>query len=90
MKKIFVGNLSADTTEDDIYSLFSPHGTVRSLRLSTEFFTGKCRGFGFLEMEGQEARAAIGALDGRTFHGRPLRVHDEHCKGGRQRPIRRN
>ncbi len=77
MKKMYVGNLSADTREADIRELFSQHGTVRSIRLAADVFTGKCRGFGFVEMEGHEARAAIAALDGTMFKGKPIRVNEE-------------
>ncbi len=77
MKKMYVGNLSAETREDDIRELFSQHGTVRSIRLAADVFTGKCRGFGFVEMEGHEARAAIAALDGTMFKGKAIRVNEE-------------
>lgn len=77
MKKMYVGNLSVDTREADIRELFSQHGTVRSIRLAADVFTGKCRGFGFVEMEGHEARAAIAALDGTMFKGKPIRVNEE-------------
>lgn len=87
MKKIFVGNLPTDTTEEDIHSLFSEHGKVHNLKLNVDIFTRKCRGFGFVEMEGHEARAAIAGLNGKTFKGRPLRVNEEQPRGhhGRRR-----
>jgi len=47
MKKMFVGNLPADATEDNVRELFSEYGTVRSIRLATDVFAGKCKGFGF-------------------------------------------
>jgi len=81
MKKLFVGNLPADTTEEDIHALFSEHGTVRSLKLNVDIFTRKCRGFGFVEMEGHEARAAIAGLNGKTFKGKALRVNEERGTG---------
>ena len=77
MKKMFVGNLPTDTSEDSVRSLFSEYGTVRSIQLINNVFTGQCRGFGFVEMEGHEARAAIAALDGKTFGGNSLRVRFE-------------
>jgi RNA recognition motif-containing protein len=58
MRKMYVGNLSPDTTEDNIRELFSRHGTVRSLCLASDVFSGKCRGFGFVEMEGHEGSTA--------------------------------
>ncbi len=85
MKKVFVGNLPSDTTEEDILALFSQHGRVRSLKLNTDVFTGACRGFGFVEMEGHEARAAIAGLNGKTFKGRPLRVTMEEPRNARHR-----
>lgn len=77
MRKMYVGNLSPDTRETDVRDLFSQHGTVRSIRLASDVFSGKCRGFGFVEMEGHEARAAIAALDGAVFNGRPIKVNEE-------------
>ncbi len=87
MKKMFVGNLPADTSEETVRELFSEFGTVRSIHLTTDVFTGKCRGFGFIEMEGHEARAAIAALNGKTFGGRPMRVSfdDKRSPYGRKR-----
>ncbi len=88
MKKMFVGNLSADATEDSVSSLFSEFGTVRGIHLATDVFSGKCRGFGFVEMEGHEARAAMAALNGKTFGEKPLRVREEAPRGksaGRRR-----
>jgi RNA recognition motif-containing protein len=80
LKKIFVGNLPQDTSEEDVRTLFSEFGTVRSIRLVADVFTGKCRGFGFIEMEGHEARAAIAGLDGKSFGDKPLRVRYEDTR----------
>lgn len=88
MKKLYVGNLSPDTSEADVRELFSQHGKVRSLQLAADIFTRQCRGFGFIEMEGHEARAAIAALDGKMFKGRPLKVNEEREKRGHGRPRR--
>ncbi|MGB2681063.1 MAG: RNA-binding protein [Candidatus Competibacter sp.] len=88
MKTIFVGNLPPDATEQEITELFSTHGRVRSLRLVRDVFSGNCRGFGFVEMEGHEARAAIGALNGWELRGQRLKVNEERPKersGGRRR-----
>ena len=84
MKKLFIGNLPPSTTEKDLTALFSEFGTVRSLKLITDVFSGQCKGFGFIEMEGHEARAAIAALDGRDFNGKPIRVGFETPKTGRR------
>jgi len=87
MKKMFVGNLVEDATEQEIQDLFSGYGRVRSISLVTDVFSGKCKGFGFVEMEGHEARAAIAGLDGKPFKGRPLKIREEQprAKGGRRR-----
>jgi RNA recognition motif-containing protein len=69
VKKLFVGSLPPTTTEESLRDLFSQYGTVRSLDLKKDIFSGRCRGIGFLEMEGHEARAAIAGLDGKSFEG---------------------
>ena len=77
MKKLFVGNLDTSTNEEDIRTLFAEFGTVRSFSLATDIFSGKCKGFGFVEMEGHEARAAIEGLDGKDLHGKPMKIKYE-------------
>jgi RNA recognition motif-containing protein len=77
MKKLFIGNLPSSTTEQDITDLFSEYGKIRSLQLVSDIFSGECKGFGFIEMEGHEARMAITNLDGKDFKGKPLRVNFE-------------
>lgn len=81
MKKLFVGSLPPSTTEASLKSLFSEFGSVRSITLVKDLFSGKCRGIAFIEMEGHEARAAIAGLDGRTFEGNSLRVKFEAERG---------
>lgn len=88
MKKLFVGSLPPTTTEESLQTLFSQFGTVRSVKLVKDLFSGNCKGFGFLEMEGHEARAAIAGLDGKSFEGSFLKVKFEEekgHKGGRRR-----
>jgi RNA recognition motif-containing protein len=85
MKKMFVGNLPADATEEEVRDLFSRYGTVRSIRIAADVFSGRCRGFGFVEMEGHEARAAIAGLDGQELRGNHLRVNEERPATGRGR-----
>ena len=91
MKKMFVGNLPSEATEESVTELFSEFGKVRSINLVSDVFTRKCRGFGFIEMEGHEARAAITGLNGKNFNGKQLRVNFEEPrdnfkkKGGRRR-----
>jgi len=93
MKKIYVGNLSFNSTEDDVKQLFSQHGTVHSVALINDRETGRPRGFGFVEMDDSEAMAAISALDGSEFDGRALRVNEAQDRprrggggGGRRNP----
>ncbi len=88
MKTLFVGNLTPDATEEAVSELFSEFGTVRSIRLITDVFSGKCRGFGFVEMEGHEARAAIAGLDNKDFNGKPLSIRFEDPKKTRGRKRR--
>jgi RNA recognition motif-containing protein len=80
LKKIFIGNLPVSTNETDLQSLFAKFGTVRSIKLVTDIFTGQCKGFGFIGMEGHEARAAIAGLNGKDFNGNLLRVGFESSK----------
>ena len=75
-KKIYVGNLPFDTTEDQIRELFEKHGTVESVTLITDRETGRLRGFGFVEMDQAGAEAAIKALDNTEFNGRTLKVNE--------------
>lgn len=82
MKTIFVGSLPPEASEETVRELFSEFGTVRSIRLVSDVFTGKCRGFGFVEMEGHEARAAIAGLDGKTYEGKSLKVRFEEPRPG--------
>jgi RNA recognition motif-containing protein len=89
MKKLFVGNLPQDATESSVLEMFSAYGTVRSISVTSDIFTGKCKGFGFIEMEGHEARAAQAALDGNMIGNgdRSLKVRfdDPRAARGRKR-----
>jgi RNA recognition motif-containing protein len=87
LKTLFVSNLPADASEESVRALFSEFGIVRSINISSDIFTGRCRGFGTVAMEGHEARAAIARLDGRTLGDRSLRVRfeDPRAKGRRRR-----
>lgn len=81
MKKLFISNLPSNATEENIGSLFSRYGTVRSIDIIKDIFTGKCKGFGYIEMEGHEARAALSNLDGFSFENSILKVrYDEKSK----------
>jgi RNA recognition motif-containing protein len=87
MKKLFVSNLPHDATEASVKSMFAEYGTVRSINLISDIFSGKCKGFGFVEMEGHEARPAQAALDGKNMgdSDRTLRVRFEDPKASRGR-----
>lgn len=84
LKKLFVGNLCASTNLEDLEALFSEFGRVRASRLVTDVFSGQCKGFGFIEMEGHEARAAIAGLNGKDFNGKPIKVNFETPKKQRR------
>lgn len=66
--------LPGSTTEESLEALFSEYGTVHSLKLVKDLFSGECKGFATLNMEGHEARAAIAALDNSQFHENLIRV----------------
>ena len=85
MMRIYAGNLPPDTTEKELEALFAAHGRVRSIKLASDVFSGKCRGFGFIEMEGHEARAAIAGLNGKDLRGNMLRVNEERPRDARGR-----
>ena len=74
--KLFVGNLSFNTTENDLQDAFAEHGTVEEVKLMTDRDTGRPRGFGFVTMStAEEAQAAMNALNGRQLDGRALTVN---------------
>ncbi|HXM22250.1 MAG TPA: RNA-binding protein [Terriglobales bacterium] len=84
MKKIFVGNLSFQSTEDAVRSMFAAYGTVDSVSLITDRDTGQARGFGFVEMSNNaEADRAIAELNGRELDGRALNVNEARPKSDR-------
>jgi RNA recognition motif-containing protein len=76
-KKLYVGNLSYETTNADLEQMFEPHGTVQSAQVIMDRDTGRSKGFGFVEMgSDQEAQAAIAALSGKQVGGRSLTVNE--------------
>jgi len=76
-KKLYVGNLTYETTDGDLQSLFAPHGAVQSAQVIMDRETGRSKGFGFVEMDkGEEAQAAIAALNGHEINGRSLTVNE--------------
>jgi RNA recognition motif-containing protein len=75
--KIYVGGLPYATTDAQLQDLFATHGTVESARVITDKFTGRSRGFGFVEMaSNEEAQKAIQALNGTDLDGRNLTVNE--------------
>ena len=86
--KLFVGNLSFDTTENDLQDAFAAHGTVTETNLMMDRTTNRPRGFGFVTMStAEEAQKAIEALNGRDLDGRALTVNvakprEERAPGG--------
>lgn len=81
MKKLYVGNLSFDSTDADLRQLFEPHGAIESAKVATDRDTGRSRGFGFIEMSSNsDAESAIAALNGREIGGRVLVVNEARPK----------
>jgi cold-inducible RNA-binding protein len=86
--KLFVGNLSFNTTENDLQDMFAAHGTVTEANLMMDRATGRPRGFGFVTMgTPEEAQTAVEALNGKSVDGRALTVNlarprEERSGGG--------
>ena len=76
-KKLYVGNLSYNTTEDGLRNMFSGFGTVASVKIIFDRESGNSKGFGFVEMSSdEEAAAAITGTNGKEYEGRQLRVNE--------------
>jgi RNA recognition motif-containing protein len=92
--KLFVGNLSYDTSENDLQDAFAAHGTVVEANLMVDRMSGRPRGFGFITMgNAEEAQKAIEALNGSSLHGRAITVNvarpkEERSSGGGGGPRR--
>jgi cold-inducible RNA-binding protein len=85
--KLYVGNLSFESTENDLQDLFEQHGTVNEVRLMTDRMTGKSRGFAFVTMnDNAQATAAMSGLNGHELNGRPLTVNEARPREERPRP----
>lgn len=81
MTNIFVGNLSYQTTQDDLHSAFSQYGNVERVNIVTDRDTGQARGFAFVEMSDSEgAQKAITHLNGAELNGRALNVNEARPK----------
>lgn len=87
-KRIYVGNLSYQTTENDLTNLFEQAGQVESVNIITDRDTGRSKGFGFVEMSAEDADKAIAQFNGTEVNGRALTVNEarpreERSGGGR-------
>lgn len=88
-KKLYVGNLSYDMTEDALKDTFSQSGTVESAIIIKDKMSGRSKGFGFVEMStDEEAQKAIETLNGKEFDGRALTVNE--ARPMEERPRREN
>jgi RNA recognition motif-containing protein len=86
---MYIGNLAHDVTEDDLRNAFSEFGEVSSVKIIIDKFSGRSKGFGFVEMpSNSEADQAIKALNGKAFNGRSIKVNQAEAK--RKRPQRRH
>jgi RNA recognition motif-containing protein len=95
--KIYVGNMSYDTSEDDLRKAFEAHGQVDSVAVISDQYSGRSKGFGFVEMSNDtEAKAAIDSLNDSDLQGRTLKVNearprnDSNRSGSRNGGFRRN
>jgi len=84
--KLYVGNLSFGASEEELKKLFSEAGTVQSVKIVTDAYSGRSRGFGFVEMNSEvEAEKAVSTINGKTFMDRTLIVSEarpQKKKGG--------
>ncbi len=84
---IYVGNLSYDVGENELRQAFEEFGAVETVKVIMDKYTGRSKGFGFVEMPSDdEAKAAIDALDGKELLGRPLKVNVARPREERTRP----
>ena len=86
---IFVGNLSFNSTDEDVRQLFEAYGAVDTVHIITDRDTGRGRGFGFVEMSNsREAESAIQGLQGKALGGRTLNVNEAKPREPRREPSR--
>lgn len=91
---IYVGNLAYKTTEDDLKQAFGAFGAVESVKIISDKYSGRSKGFGFVTMpNADEGKAAINAMNGKEFMGRTLKIDEarprpegEGSEGGSRRP----
>ncbi len=83
--RLYVGNLSYDTSEEDLRKSFSEFGTIESVNVITDKYTGKSKGFAFVEMSSkEEAQAAIKSLDGKQIGQRTIKVNEANPRPERR------
>ena len=80
--RIYVGNLPFRTNSEELREIFAEHGEVQDCVIPVDRDSGRSRGFGFVDMDDEEARTAITALDGYDLDGRQLRVNEARPRGG--------
>ena len=83
--QIFVSNIPYETVEQDLEGLFSDYGQVQSVKIIRDRETNRSRGFGFVDMDDNEAQNAIDNLDGYSMGGRPLKVQKSKPRERRDR-----
>ena len=89
--KLYVGNLSFETTENDLQDLFEQHGAVNEVHLMMDRMTGKSRGFAFVTMnDDEQAKSAMTATNGHDLNGRALKVSEARPREERPRPYGAN
>jgi len=83
-KKLFVGGLSWDTTDDGLRKAFTPYGEITEAKVITDRDTGRSRGFGFVTFaENEEAKTAISKMDGTSLDGKTIKVNEAQEKSPR-------
>jgi hypothetical protein len=80
IKTLYVGNLPWSLTQDELHTLFAPHGRIQSVRIITEKETGRSKGFGFVEIEADDAAQAVATMNGTQVGGRPLIVNEAQSR----------
>lgn len=84
-KTLYVGNLAWSTTEEELAREFGQHGQVISARIISDRETGRSRGFGFVEVEGDDAERVVAAMNGYVLGGRELNVNEAQPRESRPR-----
>jgi RNA recognition motif-containing protein len=84
---IYVGNLSKDTSDEQLQNLFSEFGYIKSVKIIRDLFSGESKGFGFVEMPGAaEAQKAVNALNTKELNGKKLVVNEARPKTDSRKP----